>query len=154
MQQNSALSPVWLLQILSHMKNLYMQIIFLQIMFVSNPIFSQFQSYYGKGWISYRSEINFYRSPEIFMCESGSDWGAKDTQDPVWYSVFSELGGYLRFWMRSIDWFVFCYFISLYISAIFCNIIQASIGWICLTLLFLNTDTLTNPMNVFIIWIS
>ena len=66
--QKGYLSPVWDFQIRLPVKNLYVQTTLIHNPLVSKPILSQFQTWYGRGWISFRYLGNVFGSRGIVGC--------------------------------------------------------------------------------------
>ena len=90
--QNGAFSPVWVLHILSPVKNLYVHTIFFQVPLVSNPISSKFHNCNRRGWMSCRSGGTTCSSTAMLGSVGWYIWGGeKDAGD-------------LRFWISSDAW--------------------------------------------------
>ena len=119
--------PVWVLLILLPMNSLYVHTIFLHILFVSNIISSQLQTCDGKCWACFRYDGTFCRLPGRLSSASVFLRGGEETQEHILSSVFTELGGELRFCMTNDDWIVYFCFRSLYIVTILCNMTHISL---------------------------
>ena len=87
--------------------------------------------------------------PKKFSSTSRYSWGDEETQEHILYSLCTQLGDNLMFLTKSYAWSVSLCFNSLYIEAIYLNIIQASLGSIWFKHLLLNPNNFTNPVRNF-----
>ena len=140
--QNGALSSVWVLHSLSPVKKLYVHTILFQLPFLSNPIFSQFHTCYGRCRMSRGAGRTTFRLTGRLGYVGRYIWvGEKDTGD-------------LSFFIESYAWRVFWCFRSLSIASVMWNMIQAILGSLCDARVLFNKYTYTNPVRNFFCWSS
>ena len=139
--QKEDLSPVWYFQMHFPVNNFYVQTTLSHDPFGSKPILLQFQTWYGRGWISLRYLGTFFCSRFIDICLIYI-LGVISYDDDVWF----EFRLPRRFRISSVASSLSCSLISLYIWAVLWNITHASLVSICLSLLLIILETFTNPV--------